>query len=136
MNGGTGPDTFQFTAVTGTIGAINGGTGTSTIIGPAQANSWNITGTNTGSISGTLTTFNASTGTLNLTGGGSGDTFQFFAAGTINGTIDGTVRMGGDLDHPRCQRHALLGHHRRQCGHHRHVQRHACQYRPCVHPYR
>ena len=91
MNGGTGPDTFQFTAVTGTMGTINGGTGTSTIIGPAQANTWNITGTNTGSIIGTLTTFNASTGTLNLTGGGTGDSFIFGTNGTINGTIDGTV---------------------------------------------
>ena len=100
LNGGTGPDTFQFTATTGFMNTINGGTGTSTIIGPAQANTWNITGTNTGNISGTLTTFNASTGTLNLTGGGSGDTFQFLTAGTINGTIDGTGNGAGRRPRP------------------------------------
>ena len=90
--GGNNLDDFVFSPFA-SMGTITGGSGTTTIVGPAQSNLWRITGANTGSIPGVLGSFTTAptTATLNLTAGGVQDTFLFLVGGTLNGTIDGTA---------------------------------------------
>ncbi|MEO6651268.1 MAG: hypothetical protein ABIP17_01255, partial [Ilumatobacteraceae bacterium] len=86
---GTATDRFVF-EVGGAIGSIDGGAGTDQLVGPAQTNIWNITGTNTGA----LNTTNFFTNIENLTGGSGNDTFNVGAGGAVTGVIDG----GLDVD--------------------------------------
>src|SRR5262249_39479257 len=60
--------------------------GADTLQGPAQASTWNITGTDTGTLGETI----HFTGVENLTGAsGNEDTFVFAAGGSLSGKVDG-----------------------------------------------
>ncbi len=82
-NGGAGDDTFNLTG--GSVTSVDGGTGNNTLTGPNAANSWNVTGANSGNLNGTT----AFTNIENLTGGSGADTFTFGANGSLLGNIDG-----------------------------------------------
>ena len=69
-------------------GAINGGAGNNTLTGGNVANTWNITGGNSGTVTGVSGGF---TNIQNLTGGTNLDNFVFGASGSISGLIDGNV---------------------------------------------
>ena len=84
LTGGTGGTSFDLTGWTGTA-TITGVGGTNTLIGPALANVWNITGANTGNINGTVTF----TGIANLAGGQAADAFKFGPGGSVSGTVNG-----------------------------------------------
>jgi hypothetical protein len=80
---------LQTLATTGTAGFANvesfvGSAKADTLIGPNQANQWNITGANTGAVNVT-----AFAGFENLTGGTGADTFSITNNGTVSGKIDG-----------------------------------------------
>ncbi len=83
--GGSANDSFILT--TGTLsGAIDGGLGTNSLTGADVANTWTISGTDTGSVTGVGGGFsNIST----LIGGGGADNFSFTGAAVLNGPIDG-----------------------------------------------
>ena len=83
--GGSGNDNFIFAAA-GSVAAIDGGAGSNTITGPNQAETWNITGSNAGNVSGLVGSF---TNIRNLAGGSGADDFVFAAAGALTGAIDG-----------------------------------------------
>src|SRR5262249_6542981 len=64
--------------------SIIGTTGSDTLVGSDQSNTWALTGTNSGQVAGiTFSSFE------NLTGGRSDDTFQLAAGGSVGGKIDG-----------------------------------------------
>ncbi|WP_010582160.1 beta strand repeat-containing protein [Schlesneria paludicola] len=69
--------------------SVDGGTGNNTLISDVQANTWSITGPN----SGTLTRDNVANVSFsniqNLTGGSFDDNFNFYASGYVEGIIDG-----------------------------------------------
>ncbi len=65
--------------------ALKGDGGSDTLIGPNQANTWTLTGSNAGTLDG-LITF---TGIQNLTGGSGADAFAFGDGASVSGTIDG-----------------------------------------------
>lgn len=68
------------------IESINGTNASgSTALGGAGSNTWNVTGTN----SGTYNTNLPFIGFNNLTGGADSDTFTFGALGAVTGTVDG-----------------------------------------------
>ncbi|HBL59912.1 MAG TPA: hypothetical protein DDZ80_15970, partial [Cyanobacteria bacterium UBA8803] len=108
IDGGTGTDTLNYSTysspVTVNLGALGGvnveqvvGTlqAPSTLIGTNAINTWNITGTNSGTVNSTLNfiAFN------NLTGGNLDDILIFNNGASISGTIDGragTLTMQGD----------------------------------------
>jgi hypothetical protein len=69
---------------------FDGGGGSDTLVGPNTTNSWNISGTN----SGTLDSNVSFTNVANLTGGSGADTFTFQPAGMVTGKVDG--RAGSD----------------------------------------
>ncbi len=78
---------LQTAAATGTGGfsgiqSILGGS--TTLVGPNKAITWNITGTNAGNVNGM-----SFTGVSNLTGGTKNDTFNFADGAGVNGTISG-----------------------------------------------
>jgi hypothetical protein len=80
---------LQTLTATGTAGLANvesfvGSAKADTLIGLNQANQWNITGANTGTVNGT-----AFAGFENLTGGTGADTFSITNNGTVSGKIDG-----------------------------------------------
>jgi hypothetical protein len=70
--------------------ALDGSGGTNTLVGPNTTNTWAITGTNAGTLDGTV----AFTGVQNLTGGTGLDAFVFGAGQKVTGKIDGGG--GGD----------------------------------------
>lgn len=82
--GGSAADTFSVGA--GSLsGSINGGTGTDTLIGGDQINSWLIpTTNNAGTLNGLVFT-----SVENLTGGADADTFTFGASKSVSGAIAG-----------------------------------------------
>jgi len=97
VDGGAGTDTLDYSAYTSpltvNLAALGGqnieqvqGTAnaTSTLIANNTANTWNITGSNSGTVNGL--TFSAFS---NLTGGTSDDTFQFNNLATISSNING-----------------------------------------------
>jgi hypothetical protein len=105
LDGGTGTNTLDYSAFTTAltvnlqtqtcpsltkawahIGALVGGSGNNTLIGPNATNTWVIGGPNVGAVGGV-----AFTGFQNLTGGTGSDTFQFTAGGSVAGKIDGKV---------------------------------------------
>ncbi|GAB4524225.1 MAG: hypothetical protein Tsb0014_02510 [Pleurocapsa sp.] len=85
--GGTGNDTFNF-ANEGTQTIVDGGGGNNTLVGNDNANTYNITGTNTGDVNEATTFDNVQ----NLTGGTGNDTFRLVGD---NPQIDGNVNGGG-----------------------------------------
>ena len=82
--GNTGDDTFTLSG--GSIsGSISGGGGNDTLIGDAINNSWNISGADSGSVSG-VAAFSA---IANLTGNSGDDAFIFADGSSISGVING-----------------------------------------------
>jgi uncharacterized repeat protein (TIGR01451 family) len=71
---------------TGIPTTFDGGPGNDTLIGTNVAQTWNITGANSGNIPGATSAF---TTTESLTGGAAADNFVFGAAGSINQKLDG-----------------------------------------------
>jgi hypothetical protein len=105
IDGGTGRNTLDYSAATadvtinlqmstatgvgGTfadIQNVTGGSGNNTLVGADAANTWNLTGTNTG-VTGTSTV--AFTAFQNLIGGAAGNTFIFSNGAGISGNLDG-----------------------------------------------
>src|SRR5262249_42624542 len=62
----------------------SGGTGSDTLVGSSAASSWQITGSNAGTL-GTL----SFTGMENLTGSSANDTFKFSNGAAISGALNG-----------------------------------------------
>jgi hypothetical protein len=83
-----GNDTVTVSS-TGLPVSIDGGSGTNTMIGPNQTNTWAVTGTNTGTLDGA-----GFANMQNLTGGTGNDTFAFQGSGRITGSVSG----GGGSD--------------------------------------
>ena len=82
--GNTGDDTFTLSG--GSIsGSISGGGGNDTLIGDAINNSWNVSGADSGSVSG-VAAFSA---IANLTGNSSDDSFIFADGSSISGVVNG-----------------------------------------------
>jgi uncharacterized repeat protein (TIGR01451 family) len=71
---------------TGVPTTFDGGTGNDTLIGTNVAQTWNITGPNSGNIPGATSAF---TTTESLRGGSAADNFVFSAAGSIAQKLDG-----------------------------------------------
>ena len=88
LMGGTGNDSF--TLAGGTLsGSINGGAGINTLMGDNVANTWTVTGANTGTLTGIGGTF---ANIQNLTGGTGNDSFTFSNGATetlVNGGAGG-----------------------------------------------
>jgi uncharacterized repeat protein (TIGR01451 family) len=95
INGGGGTNTVDNSAVASAVvenlGAlsnittvIGGQSFSNTLTGANTANTWNITGTNAGTVNGV--TF---TGFMYLTGGTLNDTFKFGPSGSVGGNING-----------------------------------------------
>jgi hypothetical protein len=83
---GSGNDVFGVHDLVGAPAlAIDGGGGSNTLQGPDSANTWQITGPNTGALDALLS-FSAM---QNLVGGSAGDTFAFRSGGSLAGKIDG-----------------------------------------------
>ncbi len=81
---GAGDDTihiqsFQFAPT------VNAGGGSDTLNGPNTTNTWNITGTDSGNLTGVLSFSSVES----LTGGTGADSFIFAAAGSLAGNVDG-----------------------------------------------
>jgi predicted outer membrane repeat protein len=85
IGAGSGNDTLVVAApVPAPAVAFNGGGGSNTVTGPNAANTWQITGTNAGTLGGV-----AYTATQNLTGGSVSDDFQILKKGILSGKLDG-----------------------------------------------
>jgi Ca2+-binding RTX toxin-like protein len=82
-NGLAGNDTFTVTAA-GLPISFDGGTGSNTLVGPSSANTWHITGANSGDLNG-----DSFVNIQNLTGGSGADTFQFRPGGSVGGRVNG-----------------------------------------------
>jgi hypothetical protein len=86
---GTDTITVQNTSA-GTTVAVNGGSGTNTLVGSAVANTWTIAGSNAGTLSSASIAGPVSfTAVQNLTGGSGNDTFTFCDGAGITGNIAG-----------------------------------------------
>jgi hypothetical protein len=89
LNGGSGgADSFILAATQGTATTITGGGTADTLRAANIANTWTITGANSGNVNGI-----AFTGIARLVGGTSSDAFKF-TTGSVTGTVDG----GGGTD--------------------------------------
>jgi hypothetical protein len=83
--GGLANDTFivenpvSFTGIT-----IDGGGGANTLVGPATANTWTISGGNQGTLGSV-----AFTAMQILAGGSASDVFKFQTSGSLSGSVDG-----------------------------------------------
>jgi fibronectin-binding autotransporter adhesin len=87
-------NTFQLMG--GSINTINGSSsGNNTIIAGSGADTFNLTGMNSGSLTG-VTTY---TGIQNLTGGSSTNDFVFSNNGGVTGMIAGTGSSGNTIDY-------------------------------------
>jgi hypothetical protein len=86
--GGSGPDTFVFSGSGALTGGISGGAGNNLIFGNDSGDNFIINGPDSGTIAGLLGTKGfANIGSLH--GGLADDTFTFFGAGQLSGTING-----------------------------------------------
>ena len=98
VNGGSGGNTFTVDDGPSAVPVtINAGAGVNTLVGPDATNTWNITGTNAGTLDGSVIYSSIE----NLVGGSAVDVFQFAAAGTeasINGG-GAPAGMGDWLDY-------------------------------------
>jgi hypothetical protein len=82
----------------GTALAVNGGTGTNTLVGSAVPNTWNLTGSNAGTLSSASIPGPVSfTAVQNLTGGATTNAFVFSDGASVSGTIQGGG--SGSLDY-------------------------------------
>lgn len=84
---GGSDDVFTLGAL-GVPTTFDGGTGNDTLIGTNIAQTWNITGANSGNIPGVATSF---ANTESLRGGTAADSFVFGAAGSVAMKIDGNL---------------------------------------------
>jgi hypothetical protein len=96
LTGSASGTSFDLTGWTGTA-TVTGVGGSNTLIGPASANVWNITGANAGNVNGAI----AFSGIANLTGGQLADAFKFGPDGSVSGTVNGkggsnTLDYSGD----------------------------------------
>ena len=73
---------------TGIPTVFDGGTGNDTLAGTNVAQTWNVTGANSGNIPGAATSF---TNVESLRGGTAADSFVFGAAGSLALTLDGNL---------------------------------------------
>ena len=91
--GGTNTDSFTLSG--GTLsGSIDGGlTGVNTLTADNVANTWTISGADTGTVTGIGGTFSH---IANLTGGSNDDAFTVGASGSVSGLIDGGAQVGSD----------------------------------------
>ncbi len=88
-----GSNTDSFTLSGGSVsGSINGGTGTNTLIADNVANTWSISGADTGTVTGVAGFSNIA----NLTGGSNNDAFTIGASGSVSGLIDGGLQVASD----------------------------------------
>ena len=91
LTGGAGNDSFVLNG--GTLsGAINGGLGVNSLTADNVANTWNITGAD----SGTVTGVGGFSNIANLTGGTGTDSFTL-SGGTLSGAIDGGLTGANTL---------------------------------------
>ncbi len=86
LNASMGADTITIQSAPAATATVNGGGGSDTLVGPDLTNSWNITASNAGNITGVLSSF---IGIANLTGGTGADTFNFSDTFGVTGAIDG-----------------------------------------------
>ncbi len=105
LTGGSGDDTFTFSAVAGTPslgGDIDGGSGADTIVLTDGTNSWTISGVGSGDVSDLSVNYVGSfVGIESLTGGSGDDTFNFSNAGSVTGAVTGgggSDKIVGDAD--------------------------------------
>jgi len=84
--GGILNDSFTF-AGGSLAGAINGGTGSDTIVGDNTGRTFSITGTDAGSV--VIVSSTSFTSVENLTGGSAADSFLFTGSGVLTGAVDG-----------------------------------------------
>ncbi len=89
LGGGAGADSFTFSTGSA-VDSVTGGGGSDTLAGADTANSWNITGLNSGTMGGT-----SFSGIENLQGGADADSFTFSEGADIAGTIFGNA--GSDV---------------------------------------
>jgi hypothetical protein len=86
INTGTANDTFLVHDLTGAPAlTLNGNGGNNTLQGPNSANTWQISGANSGTLDGTVKFVSIQ----NLTGGSASDAFDFQTGGSLAGQIDG-----------------------------------------------
>lgn len=85
ITGNAQTDTFQITSMGSISGAIDGGLGTDTLTADDIANTWSISGSDTGN----ATSVASFSQIENLTGGSTTDTFVFGATGDVSGNING-----------------------------------------------
>ncbi len=84
LNGNSGDDNFTLSG--GTVsGAINGGAGSNTLQAENVANSWSITSSDAGTVTGVASFSNIQT----LVGGTLSDAFVFNAGGSVSGLVSG-----------------------------------------------
>jgi Ca2+-binding RTX toxin-like protein len=96
--GGTGNDTFTFGTAGSLTGALDGGAGSNTLVGPNATNAWVVTATNAGTLNGSFTFQNIAT----LDGGSGNDSFKIknAAIAGVNGgagsnSLDYSAYSGG-----------------------------------------
>ncbi|MGA1283232.1 MAG: beta strand repeat-containing protein, partial [Prochlorothrix sp.] len=96
LTGGTGGDTFAFSNTGSLTGAIDGGTGTDTLTGDNNGNSFGVTGSNSGILTGKTGDWSNIEA---LTGGNGDDIFTFSNGGSLTGAITGGSDSGtGERD--------------------------------------
>jgi filamentous hemagglutinin family protein len=97
LNGGTGDDTFDISAITaGITGLIDGGAGLgiNKLHGRNQASEWNIINTNQGSIHNNSNTYASFKNIQDLLGGTENDLFNF---STVDARITGVIHGGSGI---------------------------------------
>ncbi len=96
LTGGTDDDTFTVGAAGSVDGALSGGAGTNTLVGPNIAGTFAITANNAGGLNGAQ--IPAFSKIQNLSGGTGSYRFVFSAGAKVAGSIDGGLG-GGTLDY-------------------------------------
>ncbi|HZU36297.1 MAG TPA: hypothetical protein VFA18_10330, partial [Gemmataceae bacterium] len=81
---GGGNHTFVLASTQAAGTSITGGSGSDTLVGPNGANTWTISGVNSGTVDGW-----AFASVANLTGGSGNDAFKFSGSGSLSGKVDG-----------------------------------------------
>jgi hypothetical protein len=89
VNGNAGNDRFTF--LPGGAAVVDGGSGTDTVVGPAQSNVWSLTGPGAGVLNGSSTFQNIE----NVVGGSADDLFQVGSAASLAGTLSGGGASAG-----------------------------------------
>ncbi len=98
VNGGNGGNTFNVISTSATDGVlINGGGGTNNLMGSSAGNVWEVTGADSGVLSGSAYASAVSFNQVgNLTGGNGGDYFLFDDQAALSGSLSGG---GATLDY-------------------------------------